>query len=134
MLDGKTFFPVTGTPIRKIACMISPLALAEPVPLAVAILNAKSFVWFIKALSLSGVGRRESALPSAFCLVPFAFPLSPDRLQRNKGHARVRLLQHEPAHVPGVGRAALGAQAAVQADVLVLHHHPARLLQRPGDE
>ena len=42
MFEGKTFFPVTGTPIRKMACMISPLALAEPVPLAVAILNAKS--------------------------------------------------------------------------------------------
>ena len=44
MLDGKTFFPVTGIPIRKIACMISPFALAEPVPLTVPILNAKSFV------------------------------------------------------------------------------------------
>ena len=42
MLDGNTFFPVTGTPIRKMACMISPLAEADPVPFAVAILNAKS--------------------------------------------------------------------------------------------
>src|SRR5262245_34220088 len=42
MLDGKTFLPVTGTPIRKIACMMRPLAEADPVPLAVAILNAKS--------------------------------------------------------------------------------------------
>ena len=33
---------VTGTPIRKIACMMRPLADADPVPLAVAILNAKS--------------------------------------------------------------------------------------------
>src|SRR6476661_9977457 len=44
MLDGKTFLPVTGTPIRKIACMRSPLAEAEPVPFGVAILNAKSLV------------------------------------------------------------------------------------------
>ena len=44
MFDGKTFFPVTGTPIRKIACMIRPLAEADPVPLAVAILNANSLV------------------------------------------------------------------------------------------
>ena len=48
MFEGNTFFPVTGMPIRKIACMISPLADADPVPLAVAILNAKSLVWFIE--------------------------------------------------------------------------------------
>src|SRR6187402_1556679 len=42
MFDGNTFFPVTGTPILKMACMMSPLAEAEPVPLAVAILKAKS--------------------------------------------------------------------------------------------
>ena len=39
MLEGKTFFPDTGTPMRKIACMISPLALADPVPLAVAMIG-----------------------------------------------------------------------------------------------
>src|SRR5882672_10701868 len=44
MFDGNTFFPVTGTPIRKMACMIRPLADADPVPLAVAILNAKLFI------------------------------------------------------------------------------------------
>src|SRR4051812_35628052 len=43
MFDGKTFLPVTGIPIRKIACMMRPLADADPVPFAVAILNAKSF-------------------------------------------------------------------------------------------
>jgi hypothetical protein len=42
MFEGNTFFPVTGTPMRKIACMIRPFALADPVPLAVAILKAKS--------------------------------------------------------------------------------------------
>jgi hypothetical protein len=42
MFDGKTFFPVTGTPMRKIACMSSPFAEADPVPFGVAILNAKS--------------------------------------------------------------------------------------------
>ena len=42
MFDGKTFLPVTGMPIRKMACMIRPLADADPVPFAVAILNAKS--------------------------------------------------------------------------------------------
>jgi hypothetical protein len=49
MFDGKTFFPVTGTPIRKMACMIRPLADADPVPFAVAILNAKSFARSIGA-------------------------------------------------------------------------------------
>ena len=47
MFDGKTFFPVTGTPIRKMACMMRPFALADPVPLAVAILNAKSLTRLI---------------------------------------------------------------------------------------
>src|SRR5690606_37722926 len=42
MFDGKTFLPVTGMPIRKIVCMIRLFALAEPVPLTVPILNAKS--------------------------------------------------------------------------------------------
>ena len=48
MFDGKTFFPVTGMPMRKMACMIRPLADAEPVPLAVAILKANSLVWGIE--------------------------------------------------------------------------------------
>ena len=43
MFDGKTFFPETGMPMRKIACMSRLFALAEPVPLTVAILKAKSF-------------------------------------------------------------------------------------------
>ena len=42
MFDGKTFLPVTGMPMRKIACMSRLFALAEPVPLTVPILNAKS--------------------------------------------------------------------------------------------
>src|SRR5215204_3074987 len=42
MLDGKTFLPVTGTPIRKMACISRLLADADPVPVAVAILKAKS--------------------------------------------------------------------------------------------
>ena len=41
-------------------------------------------------------------------------------------------LEEELLHVPGAGRAALGAQAAVQADVLVLDHHAAGL-QRAAD-
>src|SRR3990172_4763453 len=42
MFEGKTFFPTTGMPIRKMACMSNPLALAEPVPFTVPILKQKS--------------------------------------------------------------------------------------------
>ena len=42
MFDGNRFLPETGMPMRKIACMSRPLALAEPVPLTLASLNAKS--------------------------------------------------------------------------------------------
>ncbi len=42
MFDGKRFLPETGMPMRKIACISRPLALAEPVPLTLASLKAKS--------------------------------------------------------------------------------------------
>src|SRR4051794_34503299 len=51
MFEGKTFFPETGMPMRKIACMSKPFALAEPVPFTVAILKAKSLT---AAISRSG--------------------------------------------------------------------------------
>src|SRR5512146_3357086 len=79
MFDGKTFLPVTGMPMRKIACMSRLFALAEPVPLTVPILNAKS---------LTGI----------------------------------RHQQLEASHVPRRRRTTLGAETAVEADVLVLHH------------
>src|SRR5688572_33280114 len=33
-------------------------------------------------------------------------------------------VEEELLHVPGAGRAALGAQAAMKADILVLYHYP----------
>src|SRR3954452_23095253 len=36
-------------------------------------------------------------------------------------------IERELLHVPGSGGAALGAEATVQADVLILHHDAARL-------
>src|SRR4029450_6458297 len=105
MFDGKTFLPVTGIPIRKIDCMMSPLADADPVPLAVAILNAN---WLMRVMRV-WLHRRE-------------------RDDRGTG---VRDLQDEFPHIPRVGRAALGAEPAVQADILVLDHDATRLLQRP---
>jgi hypothetical protein len=43
MFDGKRFFPETGIPMRKIACMRRAFALADPVPFTFASLMAKSF-------------------------------------------------------------------------------------------
>src|SRR5450432_3154493 len=42
MFEGHRFLPDTGTPMRKIACMMRPFALADPVPFVLAILKAKS--------------------------------------------------------------------------------------------
>ena len=44
----------------------------------------------------------------------------------------VRHVEQELLHVPGAGRAALGAEPAMQADVLVLDHDAAGL-ERVGD-
>src|SRR5213592_3040645 len=109
MFDGNTFLPVTGTPMRKMACMIRPLADADPVPLAVAILKAKSLT---RVFIGNVTGRPERQFRR----------LAPDGLQGNECGARVRILEHVLAHVPRIGRAALGAEPAMEADVLVLHH------------
>src|SRR4029079_13855247 len=144
MFEGNTFFPVTGTPIRKMACMIRPLADAEPVPLAVAILNAKSLLRFIELTATS------FQLPAASFQLPIreacqrqgnksgkreaggGKPTSSYRGDRNHFRryiASIRNVQHELPHVPRVGRTPFGAEAAVQADVLVLQHHALGLLQ-----
>src|ERR1044071_2671850 len=56
MFDGNTFLPVTGTPIRKMACMMRPLADADPVPFAVAILKAKSLTRSMRLPSICTYG------------------------------------------------------------------------------
>lgn len=58
MFDGKTFFPDTGMPMRKMACMSRPFALADPVPLTVPIFRAKSFARSLP-LSAKVLLRRE---------------------------------------------------------------------------
>jgi hypothetical protein len=55
MFEGKRFFPETGMPIRKMACMSRPFALAEPVPLTLASLNAKSLTGFQGLLVHAGL-------------------------------------------------------------------------------
>ena len=90
--------------MRKIACISRLLALAEPVPFTVAILNAKSLMPLMR--------RPPPVLPE----VPNAYGITSANF----------------CHVPRRRRAALGAQSAVQADVFVLHHHALRLRQRLG--
>ena len=58
IFDGNAFFPETGIPMRNTACMSKPLALAEPVPLTVAIFRAKSFIRARESRSKSAVRRR----------------------------------------------------------------------------
>src|SRR6187551_3847254 len=70
MFDGNTFLPTTGIPMRKMACMSNPLALAEPVPLTVPILKQKSLIpdmrWEM------GDGRWAQPTPAACGLWPVA--------------------------------------------------------------
>src|SRR5690348_7818157 len=134
MFDGNTFLPVTGTPMRIIACMIRPFADADPVPFAVAILNAKLLTRSMKSpVNYDTPGRAATAVGAdARCL---GVSLCRGRLNTRQRRYRDRLsrmrnLNHRLPHVPRVGRASLRAQSAVHADVLVLHHHAARLLER----
>src|SRR4051812_11572048 len=113
MLDGKMLRGLTGTPMRSRLRANSSLAEAEPEPLTLANLTTKSLTDSMRLdCMLSGhssLWRRCAA-----------------------GMAGARDLEGELLHVPRAGRAALGAQAAMQADVLVLDHHAAGHAQRVG--
>src|SRR5688500_7526551 len=65
MFDGNTFLPTTGIPMRKMACMSNPLALAEPVPLTVPILKQKSFTPDMRRET--GDGRERNQPAAATC-------------------------------------------------------------------
>src|SRR5713101_4901413 len=103
MFDGKMLRGETGMPMRRKLFANSSFADAEPEPLTLANLMTKSLTASILFIALGGF-----LLPVAAATV-----------------AGVGHLEQELLHVPGAGRAALGAQAAVQADVLVLHHDAA---------
>ena len=65
---------------------------------------------------------------------PQPLPLRHDGTLRHRSDADLAGVRHgeqELLHVPGAGRAALGAQPAVQADVLVLGHDAAGLERHP---
>src|SRR5262245_55668684 len=116
MFDGKRFFPLTGMPMRKIACINRLFALADPVPLTVPILNAKSLTR--AAGSCSGMLHRPRAAAAVSDLRPSC----------------VRQHELELSHVPRSRWAPLGTQAAVQTDVFIFHHDALRLWQRLGRE
>src|SRR5690606_65531 len=127
MLDGKMLRGLTGTPMRRIALANSSLADAEPEPLTLANLTTKS----LPACSGATAGLIAPASPTA----PPSRRNAPGSsglpgLRIAAATARLRLLQQEFLHVPGSGRAAFRAQAAVQAHILVLHHDPVRVQRR----
>src|SRR6267142_2757221 len=105
MFDGKMLRGETGMPMRRKLFANSSFADAEPEPLTLANLMTKSLT-----ASILFTGLRGFLLPVAAAAV-----------------AGVGHLEQELLHVPGAGRAALGAQPAVQAHVLVLHHDTSSL-------
>src|SRR5580765_1666569 len=110
MLLGKMLRGLTGTPMRsRLRANIS-FADAEPEPFTFANLTTKSLTASMRGLAaaMSEGPRGRAALGAAIAF-------------------RLGQLDQELLHVPGAGRAALGAQAAVQAHVFVLHHHAAGL-------
>ena len=108
MFDGKMLRGLTGTPMRRIDFANSSFADAEPEPLTLANLTTKSLTASIFALFH---GHASSLL----------------RLVA--GGPGLRHFEQEFAHVPRAGRTAFGAQAAMQADVFILHHHAAGFQQ-----
>src|SRR3974390_3151882 len=110
MLDGNRFLPETGMPMRKMACMSSPLALAEPVPFTLANLKAKSFT------RIEGCAGEETSGSLSDCGKDWPSCV---------WNFKLKLL-----HIPGRGRAALGAKTAVDTEVLVLEHQAFGLRQR----
>jgi hypothetical protein len=150
MFDGKMLRGLTGTPMRRIALANSSFAEAEPEPLTLANLMTKSLVAVIgdgtgqvgsrTGIAESGIGNRKGAplspefshLQRTASRFPILFEVKSSHaallaLRQTAPRPRVDHLQEELLHVPGAGGAAFGAQAAVQADVLVLDHHAAGL-------
>src|SRR5580704_13011594 len=116
-------------PLLKIDFMSRVLALAEPVPLTVAILMVKSLtrlvaVWVIGLSGFLGTPMRRDRR-----CAHRSGDLGLLRLDGDGLTLRVRPVERGLLHVPRRGRAALGAQAAVHAQVLVLHHHAPGLRQ-----
>src|ERR1700736_2978294 len=113
MFEGKRFLPDPGTPMRNTARIRRLWGPDEPVPLTLASLTAKSF-------TSEAVSRTTSTA------------MSGNRHRRHR--QRQRDGQLELLHVPRRGRAALRAQPAMDAQILVLDHHAMRLGEFGRDE
>src|ERR1035437_8831619 len=74
MFDGKMFLPETGIPIRKIDCMRRLFALADPVPLTVAILKANELTEDGRPKTEDGVMLIVSPRPSLLRSSVFRLP------------------------------------------------------------
>src|ERR1700704_5272047 len=107
MLDGKMLRVATGTPMRRVERANGGLGDAAPEPLTLANLTTKSLTRVLLSLCGCIAGGR-----GAFISVGSA------------DAGCVRHVEQELLHVPRPGRAALGAEAAVEAEVLVLGHDP----------
>src|SRR5690606_8471600 len=112
MLEGKMLRGLTGTPMRRMERANSSFALAEPEPLTFANLTTKSFT--------ASMGFMVSSMPPCSRRLAPACGRPAAARRAGVGH-----LEEELLHVPGAGRAALGAQPAMQAHVLVLRHDAA---------
>src|SRR5690348_18301397 len=148
MLDGKMLRGLTGTPMRRMHLANSSLAEAEPEPLMLANLTTKSLVAVSGVMTATALKPSPSGggfgwgWVSSGPLNPMALPLkgreasATAALLTSRCHLSlrrqsrvvltapgIRFRKQEPPHVPRTGRAALGAQAAMQADVFVLGHH-----------
>src|SRR5580698_527920 len=93
MFDGKRFLPETGTPIRKIACMIRLLALAEPEPFTFASLIAKSF------MPLSMLPPGQLALHNRSVTRISACPTQPWGIARRRGRSERKGLRPSSSNV-----------------------------------
>src|SRR5688572_25989096 len=113
MFEGKTLRGATGTPQDRMERAKSSLADADPDPFTLANLMTKSLVASIRFIRVD--------LYSAWIVGSCGFALRMAAASR----AGLGRLQQELLHVPCAGRTALGAEAAVQAHVLVLGHDAA---------
>src|SRR5438270_4850363 len=123
MLDGKMLRGLTGTPMRRMLRANISLAEAEPEPLTFANLTTKSLTASIRGFVVMAAVLAVGAMRRRLLHAESSGHGHLLRRRRTARTARTRLRQAELLHVPRAGRAALGAEAAVQADVLVLDHH-----------
>jgi len=133
-----SFLLTTGIPMRKIAFMRRPFALADPVPLTVAILITTSFTLdtggLPQGVSMDLIKYKPQRIINWPAILLFADGPFPG------GRGRVRLVacmgnqDFGFLHIPCAGRASLGAKAAMYAKIFIFNHHASGLRQATGYE